>query len=158
MKKHDIDKLRKNGITTEEYIDSLEGKSGKELEENYQKYQPKKEIIKKLAEEAKGYTFIAFSAVWCKDCKTNMAAFAKIVKEQPEIDAICFKGIKSAPLDPNIRWRIPPSPKEVDEFNLERIPTIYILDSKGQQVAEMIENPKNKETLEEELLYLLENL
>ncbi|MFW9923361.1 MAG: thioredoxin family protein [Candidatus Thorarchaeota archaeon] len=158
IEKHDINILRKNGITIQEYMDSLEGQSGEELKENYKKYSPKADIVKELAEKSKDYTFVVFSAVWCKDCKTNIAAFARILDLQPKIDAIFFKGIKSAPLDPNIRWKVPPSPAEVNDFDLIKIPTFYILNKEGKVVTQMVENPENKETLEEELLYLIENL
>ena len=101
---------------------------------------------------------MVFSAAWCKDCKKNVAAFAKILQHKPNIQALFFSGIKSAPLDPEVRWKVPPSPPEVNEFDLVKIPTFYILDSSGTLVAELVENPVTKETMEEELLYLLENL
>ena len=155
---HDIAQLRKNGKSITDYMSCLEGKSGEEIKDNCEMYVPKEDVIADLAAKAKGYTFVVFSAVWCKDCKTNIAAFAKILEYQPSIDAIFFSGIKSAPLDPNIRWKVPPSPPEVDDFDLRKIPTFYILNSEGKIVATMIENPEHKETLEEELLYILENL
>ncbi|NHJ04828.1 MAG: hypothetical protein EAX90_08390 [Candidatus Heimdallarchaeota archaeon] len=155
---HDLKQLRTNGITYKEYIDSLNGKGGEEFKQSYINYNPNEEVITKLAEKANGYIFVVFSAVWCKDCKSNCAAFLKIVEKKPEIDAIFFKGMKSAPLDPNVRWRIPPSPPEVDEFDLRKIPTFYILNSKGKIVGEMVENPVHKETLEEELVFILENI
>lgn len=156
--KHDLAQLKKNGKTVEDYMSCLEGKSGDEIKTNCELYEPKEDVIAALAEKAKGYTFVVFSAVWCKDCKTNVAAFAKILEHQPDIEVIFFSGIKTAPLDPDIRWRVPPSPPEVDDFDLRKIPTFYILNSEGVQVGEMIENPEHKETLEEELLYILENL
>lgn len=156
--KHDLKSLKENGITYKEYIDSLSGKSGEEFKQNYIDYNPKMDVVNKLAEKSKGYTFVVFSAVWCKDCKINCGAFLKIVEMKPEIEAIFFKEIKSAPLDPNVRWRVPPSPPEVDDFDLRKIPTFYILNREGKVVGEMIENPEHKETLEEELVYILENL
>ena len=156
--KHDLAQLKKNGKTVEDYMSCLEGKSGEEIKTNCKLYEPKEDVIAALTEKAKGYTFIVFSAVWCKDCKSNVAAFAKILEQQPDIEAYFFSGIKTAPLDPNIRWKVPPSPPEVDDFDLRKIPTFYILNSEGVQVGEMIEKPEHKETLEEELLYILENL
>ena len=155
---HDLSQLRKNGLTVKEMVEKLSGKDGEIIKENIKNYQPKVDVLEKLAEKAKGYTFVVFSADWCKDCKVNVAAFAKILEFKPEIDSIFFKGLKSAPLDPEVRWRVPPSPPEVNEFDLRKIPTFYILDANGNVVTEMIENPEHKPTLEEELLYLLEKL
>ncbi len=158
LEKHDIAKLKKAGLNVDEMLAKLDGKHGELLRENYEKFVPNDEVIAKLAEKANGNTFVVFSADWCKDCKKNVAEFAKIVKKKPSINVIFFKGIKSAPLDPDVRWRIPPSPPEVDEFDLRKIPTFYILNSSGEQIGEMIENPKSKPTLAEELLFILENL
>ena len=155
---HDLAQLRKNGLTIQKMVEKLSGKDGEIIKENIKNYQPKVDVLKKFAEKAKGHTFVVFSADWCKDCKTNVSAFAKMLELEPEIDAIFFKGLKSAPLDLDVRWRVPPSPLEVNEFDLRKIPTFYILDSSGKLVAQMIENPEHKQTLEEELLYLLENL
>jgi len=155
---HDLAQLRKNGKSVKDYMECLEGKSGKEIIDNCELYEPKEDVIATLAEKAKGYTFVVFSAVWCKDCKSNVAAFAKILEKQPGIDALFFSGIKTAPLDPEIRWKVPPSPPEVDDFDLRKIPTFYILNSEGKVVGQMIENPEHKETLEEELVYIIENL
>ncbi|MHA1630294.1 MAG: thioredoxin family protein [Candidatus Heimdallarchaeota archaeon] len=155
---HDLAQLRKNGLTVQKMVEKLSGKDGEIIKENIKNYQPKVDVLEKFAEKAKGYTFVVFSADWCKDCKTNISAFTKMLELKPEIDAIFFKGLKSAPLDPDVRWRVPPSPLEVNEFDLRKIPTFYILDSSGKVVAQMIENPEHKQTLEEELLYLLENL
>lgn len=154
---HNLTRLKKNGLSVQEYVENLSGKSGQELKENIQKYEPKETVLKELAEKMRGYTVIVFSATWCKDCKINVAAFIKILQKRSDIKAVFFTGIKSAPLDPNIRWRVPPSPPEVKEFNLEKIPTFYILDSNGKVVATMIENPKYENSIEEELIHLIEN-
>ncbi|MBD3190695.1 MAG: hypothetical protein GF308_08620 [Candidatus Heimdallarchaeota archaeon] len=155
--KHNILQLRKNGLSMDEYIKKLSGKSGQEIKENIQKYEPKETILNRLAEKMEGYTVVVFSATWCKDCKINVAAFIKILQKQSSIEAIFFSDIKSAPLDPNIRWKVPPSPPEVNDFNLEKIPTFYILNSDGEVVATIVESPKHKDSLEEEFIYVLEN-
>ena len=157
MSKHDIAKLRANALSVDEMIEKLERKDGEIIKENIQNYQPKEDILNELVVKAKGYFIVVFSADWCKDCKKNVAEFAKVVKLRPDIDAIFFKGIKSAPLDPDVRWRVPPSPPEVNEFDLRKIPTFYILDSTGNLIGQIIENPEIKTSIEEELIHILEN-
>ena len=158
LEKHDLKKLHVNGKKIDEVIESFDCKGSEDIKSNCENYEPKHEVVKELITKAKDHTIVVFSADWCKDCKSNVGAFSKIVQLYPEIDAIFFKGIKSAPLDPDIRWKVPPSPPEVDEFDLRRIPTFYILDSEGYVKAELLENPVTKPTVEEELLYLIENI
>ncbi|NHJ49486.1 MAG: hypothetical protein FK733_16980 [Asgard group archaeon] len=155
---HDLQQLEKNGISVDEMYDSCQGSDGETMKCNIDDYIPNMDIVNKLAKKANGYTIVVFSADWCKDCKINVAAFAKIVQLNSDIKAIFFKGMKSAPKDPNIRWRIPPSPPEVDDFDLRRIPSFYVLDKSGKVVGELIENPVTKPTVEEELLFILENI
>ena len=55
------------------------------------------------------------------------------------------------------RWRIPPSPEEVELFDLVKIPSMYILDQEGNKVGEIIENPPEGVTLERAILEILES-
>jgi len=155
---HDVKHLEKSGLKVDEMIENLSGKDGDTIRENFEKYEPIEGVLSELEEKANGYLFVVFSADWCRDCKTNVAAFAKILKRIPTINGVFFKGIKSAPKDPDIRWRVPPSPPEVNDFDLRKIPTIFIIDSNGKLVGEMLENPEHKPTLEEELVYILDKV
>ncbi|MBK5113816.1 MAG: thioredoxin family protein [Candidatus Heimdallarchaeota archaeon] len=155
---HDIKHLEKAGMQVDEMIEKLSGTDGEVMKENYEKYEPNQEALSELEEKAKDYLFVVFCAEWCGDCKTTAAYFAKIVKLKPSINGVFFKGLKSAPKDPDVRWRVPPSPPEVNDFDLRKIPTIFILNSEGKLVGEMIENPQIKSTVEEELVYILDNI
>lgn len=158
LEKHDLKKLHKSGKNIKQLIESFDCKTADDIRNNCENYEPNHDVCKELVAKAMDYTIVVFSADWCKDCKNNVGAFAKIVQLYPEIDAVFFKGIKSAPLDPDIKWKVPPSPPEVNEFPLNRIPTFYILDQKGYVKTELLENPVTKPTVEEELLYLIENI
>ena len=156
---HDIKHLEQAGMQVDEMLEKLSGIDGAlAMKENYEKYEPIPEVLSELEEKAKGYLFVVFCADWCKDCKTNIGYFAKMIKLKPSINGVFFKGLKSAPKDPDVRWRVPPSPPEVNDFDLRKIPSIFILNSEGKQVGEMIENPQVKPTLEEELVYILDNV
>ena len=158
LEKHDVKKLIENGKNVEEVIESFDCKGSEDIKFKCENYEPNHDAAKELAKKGKDYTIVIFSADWCKDCKNNVGPFAKVVSLYPEINAVFFKGIKSAPLDPNIRWKVPPSPPEVNDFDLRKIPTFYILDKEGYVKGELIENPVTKETVEEEILHLIENI
>jgi thiol-disulfide isomerase/thioredoxin len=155
---HDVKHLESAGMQVDEMISKLSGTDGEVMKENYEKYKPKQEVLSELEEKAKDLLFVVFCAEWCRDCKTTAAYFAKIVKLKPSINGVFFKGLKSAPKDPDVRWRVPPSPPEVNDFDLRKIPTIYILNSEGKIVGELIENPAVKPTVEEELIYILDKI
>ena len=54
------------------------------------------------------------------------------------------------------KWAVPPSPVEVEEFKVVKIPYIVVLDMRGVKRGEIVENPRPGLTLEEELLGILE--
>ncbi len=56
------------------------------------------------------------------------------------------------------KWKFPPSPPELKEFNVFNIPYIAVLNSRGDEVGAVIENPPKGKTLEETLLDILEIL
>jgi len=45
-----------------------------------------------------------------------------------------------------------PSPREVEEFKVEKIPHIIIFNTDGKELGKIIENPAQDKTLEEEIL------
>ena len=54
------------------------------------------------------------------------------------------------------RWSVPPSPSEVEEFDVQKIPLIIVLNAQGQVLGEIVENPPEKKTLEQSLLDILD--
>jgi hypothetical protein len=52
-------------------------------------------------------------------------------------------------------WACPPSPEEVKEFHINKIPTFIIVNIDGREIGRIIENPPKGKTLEETLLDIL---
>ncbi len=118
-------------------------------------YQLDQKISKKLREHAKDFVVIVFSAEWCKDCAENVPILAKLA-EETGINVFVFGGLKTNPLTQKEKWRIPPSPPEVKQFNVQRIPYIIIFNKKGKELGVIIENPKPGLTLEKEIFNILQ--
>ena len=55
------------------------------------------------------------------------------------------------------RWRIPPSPEEVEVFDVVKIPSMYVLDMDGNHLGQIIENPPHGKSLERAILEILES-
>jgi hypothetical protein len=77
------------------------------------------------------------------------------LEEKAGLDAMVFGTIKSDPLNKNVQWRVPPSPPEINEWGATAIPWLEFFDADGNRVGTLIEKPKVKDTLEEEILYIL---
>jgi hypothetical protein len=71
------------------------------------------------------------------------------------LEVRAFGGIKIDPLSKESLWAIPPSPPEVLTFGVEKLPWIIIFDQQNNEIGKIIENPKHTSTIEEEIVFLL---
>ena len=152
----DLNNIRARTMTVKEYIDSADEKNRELLIEMYNSYNLKLDVLDELRPIIKDVTVVVLSALWCKDCKNAMPVLLHL-EEKIGMDIRMFGGIKTAPLDPDRQWAVPPSPPEIDDWKVKAIPWFEFFDKKGNRVATLIEKPTVKETLEEEILYVLKN-
>ena len=155
MEKINIQEIFKKTISVDEYIAGIIQPFKEKFLERKQTYQLKEDVVSKLREYAKDVVIVAFSAEWCKDCAANIPILA-LIAEKTGINMRIFGGLKRDALNPKEKWKIPPSPPEVKIFKIEKIPHIILFARNGESIGEIVENPRNKETLEEEILYLIE--
>ncbi len=141
-------------------IDEYMQTSSKDFRSKYEarrtEYTPKHDILEAIKRSADQFIVVAIGADWCKDCIVNIPVL-DIISEATGMRIYVLGGVKSDPLNSNRRWAVPPSPPEVDSLNIIAIPTILLYTPDGTEVARIVENPQILPTLEEELLYLIEN-
>ncbi len=119
-----------------------------------QEYPLKNETLKTLKEYARNHFLVIFSAEWCKDCWTATAALV-LINEATGMPVRVFSGLKKDVLGYAFKWRIPPSPPEVNSFGIDKIPAIFVFNNSGDQVGRIIEKPRRAPTIEEELLEII---
>lgn len=155
--KANLDDIRQRTTDVSGYIDTLSSKDQDLLQEMYDEYILKEDILDELREATKDLCIVVFSAPWCKDCKVAMPVLRHL-QEQIGLEVRIFGNIKTAPLDPNVKWAVPPSPPETNEWGLTAIPYFFFFKKDdGEKVAVLIEKPTVNETLEEEMLYVLKH-
>jgi thiol-disulfide isomerase/thioredoxin len=110
----------------------------------------------KLKCHSENNTIYAFSAEWCPDCYRHIPVLA-LIQEKTGLKTRIFGHLMRDAKNPNKRWRIPPSPEEVELFDLVKIPSIYMIDNQGNKVGEVIEHPPEGMTLEAAILAVLES-
>ncbi len=150
-----LDDIRSRTKTVGEYLDSIQGKDKDAMLRIYEHYRPKEDVVDRLRRHVNDIVIVVFSAAWCKDCK-NALPVLRHLEERIGLNVRVFGGIKTAPLDPNHQWRIPPSPPEMEEWEITHIPWIVIFDLEGNEIGTVIEKPTVTASLEEEILYHLE--
>jgi thiol-disulfide isomerase/thioredoxin len=140
----------------EEYMHTCSEDCRPKYEARRSEYTLKSETLETLKEVANQFLVVAIGADWCKDCVANIPVL-DLIHEATGMPVYILGGVKSDPLNPNRQWAVPPSPPEVDTLKINAIPTILLYTPDGVEVARIIENPQILPTLEEELLYLVEN-
>jgi thiol-disulfide isomerase/thioredoxin len=152
---HNIEKLNKHSEDVKEYIESSK-ENAPQFMERYNSYKLDPEAATKIKCHSQKYTIYAFSAEWCPDCYQQIPILAHIQEEtglKTRILGHLMRDAKSS----TKRWRIPPSPEEVEEFNVIKIPSMFVLDNTGNKVGEIIEFQPKGMTLEAAVLKILES-
>ena len=140
----------------EEYMHTCSEDCRPKFEARRSEYAPKPEILGSIEKKAEKFIVVAISADWCKDCVANIPVL-DLIHEATGLRVYVLGGVKTDPLNPDRQWAVPPSPPEVDTLDIKAIPTILLYTLEGIEIARIIENPQILPTLEEELLYLIEN-
>ena len=149
----ELAEIRRRTVSVNEYLDGL----GEPLREKFsvrkQTYKLNQGVVNQLKKFADKYVIVAFSAEWCKDCAANIPVLA-LISEATGLEVRIFGGLMKDPLSHTRKWRIPPSPPEVETFRVDKIPLIILFSKEGKEVGKIIENPMEP-TLEEELLTII---
>ena len=157
---HDLQALKANSEPVEEYI-AAPSDATEAFTQRLRDYELDPITTEKLkAYAGKAYLF-SFSARWCPDCKRNVPVL-KLIQDATGIEVRVLGNImrdakNPNPSTPDEKWKIPPSPPELLDFKVFKIPYIAVLDANGKELGAVIENPPTDMTLEEVLLAILES-
>jgi hypothetical protein len=152
----DLPEIRMKTVSVADYINNLEEPFIEKFLARKKTYQPNQEAVSKLRAYAGRYLVIVFSAGWCKDCAVNIPVLA-VINEASGLEVRVFGGLKRDPLGRGQKWRIPPSPREVETLNVDKIPVMVVVDREGRETGRIVENPAHQPTLEQELREIIES-
>ncbi len=148
------DMLRR-AVTIREYLDDIPDGDRAKYDNRSAGYIPDQEALKGLRKYSDLFIVVAIGASWCKDCVMHMPVL-DLINVKTGILVMVLGGVKTDPLNPDRQWAVPPSPPEVDTLGITRIPTILVYTKDGVEVGRIIEHPKETPTLEEELLFIMD--
>lgn len=153
---NEFEDMLHRAVPVQKYLTELEGEYRNKYDTRRKKYKPNAEIVIAIKKQASNFIIVAIGASWCKDCVLHIPVL-DIIRESTGLRVEILGGVKTNPLDPNCQWAVPPSPPEVNTLCITRIPTILIYTCEGKEIGRIEEHPVIKSTLEEELLYYMEN-
>jgi hypothetical protein len=132
----------------------------------YAQYQPNTTALTQirtwLNDQNESLRILVIGAEWCPDCQRNISALLKCASllKDDRFQIQVLSGVKTNPLrrtGDKIIWAVPPSPPEVldPKFAVTKIPMIYIFTKSGNSIGIITENPSHTKTIEEEIVYYL---
>ncbi len=151
---HDLDEIRAASEPVLGYVEACREKAPR-LHEQYETYLLDEEAVTKIRCHSDRVMVVVFSAEWCPDCHMNVPILALLHREAG-LDVRVFGHLMRDAKNDHRRWKIPPSPPEVNDFDVIKIPHMVVLDMNGEVIGEIIENPPKGKTLEHALLGILE--
>lgn len=151
---HNLEILRVGSEDVWDYLESSKVKTPK-FQNRLGSYSLNPGTVEKLRDYVDKATIVIFSAEWCKDCHSNVPVMA-LLNRDTGLEVLVFGHLMRDSKNHGKRWSTPPSPPEVDEFNVIKIPLIIVLNTQGQVLGEIVENPPEGKTLEQALLNILE--
>ncbi len=150
---HDLDKIRAASEPVLGYVETCREKAPS-LHEQYETYLLDEEAVNKIRCHSGRVVVVVFSAEWCPDCHRNVPILALLHREAG-LEVRVFGHLMRDAKNGNC-WNIPPSPPEVNDFDVIKIPHIVVMDMNDEVIDEIIENPPEGKTLEQALLDILE--
>lgn len=150
---HDLKRLRERSESVQDYLASI-AEASPGFAERRAEYRLDEQTTAELRKQAEDAVIIVFSAEWCKDCRRNVPVLG-LIAEETGMEVRVFGHLMRNAKDPDELWGIPPSPPEVNEFEVVKIPLIAVLDVNGRKVGEIVENPSEGQSLEEALLDII---
>lgn len=145
-----LSETRRNTLSVNQYVESLEQPFQDKFLTFKSTYQLNREAVGYLKENSGKYMVVAFSASWCKDCAKSISVLA-MLSDAVGLEVRIFGALKKDPLSSVSKWRIPPSPPEVEPFRVDKIPLIIVFDEEGKEVGRMVETPKSASSVECEI-------
>jgi thiol-disulfide isomerase/thioredoxin len=152
----DLSEIRNKSTTVDEYISGMDQTFRERFLIRKQTYQLKEYVVEELRKLATNFMIVVFSASWCKDCAEQIPILA-LIASFTNLEVRVFGGIKRDPLSHLSKWRIPPSPPEINTLGVEKLPTVIVFDAKGIEIGRIEEHPKMGFTLEEALCEIAES-
>jgi thiol-disulfide isomerase/thioredoxin len=151
--KFELGKIKARSEAVHDYV-SAPSKAKDAFDTRSAEYKLDTTVMKELKKKAYAYTIVAFSAEWCPDCLRNIPVL-HLIAEATGMGIRVFGHLMRDAKSNERRWAVPPSPPEVEEFNVVKIPLIVVLNKRGEKIGEIIENPPTGKTLEQALLDIM---
>ena len=119
-------------------------------------YKLNEDAMVKLNEYLNEYTIVATFAEWCGDARKAIPVLS-LIEEDTGKTIPTLGGMTKPPYGSKKLWEVPPSPEEVDSFEITSSPTILVFDADGKEIGRIKTKPRMTPTIEQEIVKIIED-
>lgn len=119
--------ITRRTVSVDNYLNGLTEPFQNKFSDRKRTYKLDEDAVHKLKDYAKDMVIVVFSSSKPKQAHWQHNLHT-IQPKETGMKARVFGGLKTDPSNPEERWRIPPSPPEVETFNVRQSPHIIIFD------------------------------
>jgi len=151
-----LNDARSECLSCTQYIQSMKPLYRGGFARQAQEYKLDKKVVEKLRIHAKDYVLVAVFGDWCSDAAKAIPVLS-LLEREIGISVRALGGMEKPPYGSPKFWAVPPSPKEVEVFDITSSPTIIIFRKSGEEVGRIKTKPKMTPTIEAEILKIIED-
>lgn len=118
--------MTRRTVSVDNYLNGLTAPFPNKFLERKRTYKLDEEAVHRLKDYAKDMVIVVFSSSKPKQAHWQHSLYT-IQPKKTGMKVRVFGCLKTDPSNPNERWRIPPSPPEVETFNVHQSPQIIII-------------------------------
>jgi thiol-disulfide isomerase/thioredoxin len=119
-------------------------------------YKLNEEALEKLRTYLDEYTIVATFADWCGDARKAIPVLS-LIEDATGKTIACLGGMTKPPYGSDKLWQVPPSPEEVDTFEITSSPTILVFGPDGKEIGRIKTRARMTPTIEEEIVKIIED-
>lgn len=151
-----LSEVRSDAPSCTEYMETMSPmyKGGFLRQRNEYKLNP--EAIGKLGKLLEDYRIVIVFADWCGDARRVVPVMSLIEAETGQ-KISGLGGMKKPPYGSGKFWAVPPSPVEVDIFEITSSPTILIFNKQGEEIDRIKTRAKMTPTIEQEIVKIIKD-
>ncbi len=151
-----LSEVNSDAPSCSEYMDTMSPAYKGAFLRQKNKYELNPKAIEKLAKFSEDSRIVIIFADWCGDARRAVPVMSLIEAETGQkISAL--GGMKKPPYGSDKFWAVPPSPVEVDIFEITSSPTILIFNNQGDEVGRIKTRQKMTPSIEQEIVKIIED-
>lgn len=139
-----------------EYIENMSPAYKGGFLRNRSDYKLNADAVEKIKQLGDDYAFVIVFADWCGDARKVVPVMA-LLEEETGKKIPSLGGMTKPPYGSDKFWAVPPSPEEVDKFDITSSPTILIFNTEGEEIGRIKTRPKMTSSIEEEIVKIIED-